>query len=149
VKRGNDDTGAGMVWGWRFVRENSIFGDVAFPLAVVAGAVEDAEYDEGIGAKDEEDSVGEALGQNAADFGLAAQAQELAGIGQGTLQGGVHVGEEFFAQAGALAVIPEGGLGDIVFGESLDDEGGGHGRSLSWMRWRTWGQGVPASGLAW
>lgn len=62
---------------------------------------------------------------------------------QGALQGGVNIGEEFLAQAGALTVIPEGGLGDVVFSESLDEEGGGHGRSLSWMRWRTSGQGVP------
>ena len=127
----------------------SILGDISFPLAIMACAMEDAKHDDGVGSEHEEHAVGETLGEDAAHVGLAAQAWELAGIGGGTLDGAMNLGEEFVAQPGALVVVPKRGLGKVGFGRGMDDEPVRHGRSLAWMRAFTSCQGLPALGLFW
>src|SRR6266404_831719 len=56
-----------------------------------------------------------------------------------------HFGQEVVAEAGLLALVSDGGVGDVQLSLETDDAPMTHGRSLPWTRAFTWSHELPAS----
>ena len=79
-------------------------------------AVQDAKYDDGIVAANEEDAIGKSIGQHPPYLGLAAKTREAKRVLGGTCDRGLNGGQEFVAQPTLAVVIPDGGVGDVHLG---------------------------------
>ena len=91
----------------------------------MASAVQNAEFDDAVRAADEKYMIRKSLGEHAANFRLAAEAGESERIFGGAGDGGFDLGEKIVAEARLLAVIPDGGVGDVYLRFHSDDDTNG------------------------
>ena len=81
---------------------------------------------DGITACDVKNTIGEALCEDSPDLGLAAKLGMKFGIFHCTENGSADFRKQFLSQSSFLALVPQGGFGDVRFGFGSYDELAAH-----------------------